>query len=203
MKRFMCDIDAVKRAGFKVDDADGCDCLLCPRRLAKRSKRFINDVVASDGEWITVATRSGARITLDRKDFEVISAFSCIYSTDRYGAIAVNGKTVPLHRYLLGIVDTDVIVDHKNHNPSDNRRCNLRTCTFSQNAMNASLRQNNTSGKTGVSVLSSGLKWKSELIKGGTAVHCEYHDTFGQACAARRAAEIEHFGEFRNKSEMM
>lgn len=39
-----------------------------------------------------------------------------------------------------------MVVDHKNHNPLDNRRCNLRVCTQSQNGMNARVSKNNRSG---------------------------------------------------------
>ena len=50
----------------------------------------------------------------------------------------IDGKQVhiQLSRFALGIMDSKVSVDHINHNTLDNRLCNLRTCTVSQNSMN-------------------------------------------------------------------
>lgn len=51
----------------------------------------------------------------------------------------VNGKksTVRLHR-LINNTPTGLTTDHINHNRLDNRRCNLRDCTQSENMRNLS-----------------------------------------------------------------
>ncbi len=41
-------------------------------------------------------------------------------------------------------------IDHKNRNPGDNRICNLRECSHSQNMMNRTKSSNNKSGFKGV-----------------------------------------------------
>ena len=45
-------------------------------------------------------------------------------------------KTVYMHRFILGVDDRAVTVDHINKNTLDNRRRNLRIVTSSQNCQN-------------------------------------------------------------------
>lgn len=59
------------------------------------------------------------------------------------------GKCRKLHRLLMNPPD-DMVVDHINRNPLDNRRINLRVCTVAENNRNLSIRKNNTSGIMGV-----------------------------------------------------
>src|SRR3954471_10677466 len=54
-----------------------------------------------------------------------------------------------MHREILG-APVGAQVDHKNRNKLDNRRCNLRIATSSENIVNSSLRKDNTTGYRGV-----------------------------------------------------
>ena len=51
----------------------------------------------------------------------------------RHERTKVSGSNKHMHRKVLG---TDQFVDHINHNTLDNRKCNLRVVTKSQNTMN-------------------------------------------------------------------
>lgn len=67
------------------------------------------------------------------------------YSTGRY-------RSLRLHRVILNAMP-DTHVDHKNHDTLDNRRCNLRLSSPSQNAQNrAGADQDSVTGIRGVSV---------------------------------------------------
>ena len=58
---------------------------------------------------------------------------------DRYNYKTVcgycNGKTVKLHRFIM-MYDGNKVVDHINRNTLDNRKCNLRIVTATQNKQN-------------------------------------------------------------------
>lgn len=66
-----------------------------------------------------------------------------------------------MHSRLID-VPAGMLPDHRNRNPLDNRRSNLRVATPRQNAINRSMRSDNKSGYKGVYFLknqTSHLKW--------------------------------------------
>ena len=63
-------------------------------------------------------------------------------------------KTQFLHHFIMGITDAKkngITVDHINHNALDNRKSNLRICTYKENWRNRSKNKNGTSKFKGVS----------------------------------------------------
>lgn len=54
----------------------------------------------------------------------------------------------PLHRFIMNCAS---MLDHKNGNTLDNRKYNLRECTYRQNSINRKIRTDNKTGYTGVS----------------------------------------------------
>ena len=93
-------------------------------------------------------------------------------------------------QYLHSLVmHTDQIVDHINHERSDNRRCNLRICsTESDNMINQLPSVRNTSGIVGVDCREG--RWRARIqYKGET--RCEWFDTKEEAAQRRREWELE------------
>ena len=60
-------------------------------------------------------------------------------------------KLIRMHRFIIG--DTkDLVIDHINRNPIDNRRKNLRVCTQSKNILNSKIHKNNTTGHKNITI---------------------------------------------------
>jgi hypothetical protein len=74
----------------------------------------------------------------DQEDQELISLYSWSLHSQGYAQTTINGKTVLMHRLVLGIVDNpEIEVDHRFHNRLDNRKGKLRACSHSENRRNA------------------------------------------------------------------
>jgi hypothetical protein len=118
---------------------------------------------------------------VDDSDFEIVNQYKWSYGNG-YAVRAVktrNGKwtTISLHKFLTGFRMTD----HKNRNKLDNRRCNLRECTLSQNAHNRGQQKNNTSGHKGVYFHKKENKWMTAIGINGKLKHLGYFKTKAQA----------------------
>lgn len=87
-------------------------------------------------------------------------------------------------------------VDHINRIRDDNRWCNLRLATRTQNSGNEGLRSNNTSGYKGVTLdVQSGL-WRAQIRMAGKKVNLGRFATKEEAAKAHDHAAIKAFGEY-------
>jgi len=77
-----------------------------------------------------------------------------------------NNRSVYMHRLILG-VPAGLQVDHRNMDPLDNKRANIRICSGSENMCNRRKQCNNVSGFKGVSWYrwngKKGGKWKAQI----------------------------------------
>lgn len=85
-------------------------------------------------------------------------------------------------------------IDHINGIKSDNRFCNLREATHSQNNANKSKTVKNVSGYKGICKVNS--RWRALIKVDGKKIHLGYYDTPEEAHAAYVAKSKELFGEY-------
>lgn len=107
-----------------------------------------------------------------------------------------------LHRVIMGLPpakESDLCVDHINHNTLDNRKENLRVTTKKQNSRNGTRRPNNVSGYTGVTYQPNSKKTKKYIAW----ICVDYKNIYlGTHTTAERAAHaydwnaIKYFGEY-------
>jgi len=87
-------------------------------------------------------------------------------------------------------------VDHINGDGLDNRRCNLRLATPSQNARNRKLRADSTTGYKGVYQEKKRLKWRATIRVNGKRRTLGRFNAPEDAYRAYCQAATEAFGEY-------
>lgn len=102
----------------------------------------------------TITQRSGQvhTVYIDEQDRDLVDKYT--WGIDSNGYVGTNVRTLTgqtrllLHRLLMN--PGELVVDHINRNKLDNRRCNLRVCTQSNNSHNKGMYRTNTTEYRGV-----------------------------------------------------
>lgn len=150
-----------------------------------------------------VSLTKGLVALVDDSDYERVMAAGPWQSSPRkhtaYAQRAVrrNGKITSqlLHRFLLGITDPKILVDHGDRNGLNCQRWNMRAATRSENAANAGKRKGFTSQYRGVYVRSSGRFHARIKVEGQQVYLGSYWHEKNAALAYDRAARF-FYGPF-------
>lgn len=144
------------------------------------------------GEFLWLQRRKGVQV--DRPAGRVSKAHG-------YRDICIDGILYRSHRlafYWMRGEWPDGVVDHINGIKHDNRWCNLRECSQSQNMMNCQVRSNNTTGMVGVSWDKSRQKWLAQIRLNGKKKNLGRYETKEQAKQAwMNAVALSGDAEFR------
>lgn len=156
-----------------------------------------------------VSLTQGQFALVSDEDFESINEFKwsarwCKFTGSFYAMR--NSKTdsegkrhiILMHRYVMD-TPKGLVSDHINHDTLDNRRCNLRNITSSQNNMNKKKQKSNTSGIVGVNFHKGNKKWRAFINVNKKQKSLGYYKLKCMAVKARLEAEDKYFGEFKYK----
>lgn len=132
----------------------------------------------------------GVVVLFDDEDAELVSKHKWWITPQGYAVTKIKRtdglkkdkgrRTIGMHRLILGDPDSPVI-DHINRNKLDNRKENLRACTYSKNNHNRSLHKGKTSKHRGVSFKRG--KWQVVIRVNGVLKWFGYHKTEEDAAA--------------------
>ena len=141
----------------------------------------------------------GRQILLDDEDRHHVDGRTVYIDTHGYvkvewgGRRASGGQRAYLHRLIMN-PPKGATVDHRDHNPLDNRKDNLRIATRSQQNMNRRLQKKHRTGFKGVWPTKSGFS--AMIKKDDKRVYLGHFQTAEAAARAYDDMARELFGEF-------
>lgn len=156
-------------------------------------------------------------ILVDDEDYDRLIQYSwgvlkcktsdTLYVKARYVSKEQPRKYYSIHRFILGIDDPKIFVDHRDGNGLNNQKSNLRIATNRDNCRNRGKQKNNTSGFKGVVVVTArqGVPYKTPSyivafhIREGADRKCVFRQTFKDpVIAALKYNELarQYHGEF-------
>jgi hypothetical protein len=146
---------------------------------------------------------NGMVALVDADDFDLVRGYrwnpvrSTKAAATLYARTALRGKDgyyLKMHILILGKMPGKVI-DHINGNGLDNRRCNLRHVTVSQNQANSAKHIKGSSSFKGVSWVRRDSRWKAQITVNYRSIWLGSFESAEEAARAYDDAAMRHFGE--------
>lgn len=121
-----------------------------------------------------------------------------------YISITIDGTPYRAHRlaflWMTGRVPTEV--DHVNRKRNDNKWCNIREVTHTENMKNQPIAKNNKTGVSGISIRKDNNKFMVKIGVKGNPTHLLSTTDFFEACCARKSAE-KKYGYHKNHGVLL
>lgn len=156
--------------------------------------------MSNDNLTKLIPLTQGKFAIVDAEDYEWLNQWKW-YSGGRY-AMRTSRKSEGLNfasvRMHVQIIKTPIgfHTDHINGNGLDNRKENLRACSFAQNIYNKKSKSNTSSQYRGVSFVKRRKKWVASIDKGGKRLYSAEFNNEKEAALAYNENAAKIFGEF-------
>lgn len=157
-------------------------------------------------DFVLIPLTKGMHAIVDVCDAELIRQFKwkaqsreinkTVYASRTLGFLNGKRPTQMMHRYILGITDNGVHVDHIDGNGLNNRRNNLRVCSHAENMWNSAAHKDNSTGLKGIWLDKRINKYCASIRVHGKKRYLGSFDTPLLANDAYRQAAIDLHGEF-------
>lgn len=160
---------------------------------------YMAHIYKGDASMKSISLSRGKVALVDDADYEWLNQWKWYCSSEGYAerdeGRRGNRKRILMHRLILG-VSKEFQADHINNNRLDNRRANLRTCTYSENNQHRGVSSSNTSGYKGVTFVKVTKKWRATIRVNRVKVELGSYKNIIDAARAYNQAAKKYHGEF-------
>lgn len=172
------------------------------RKFNAAISRYSNNIFHTYKNYSEIYLGKNKWMIVDTEDLPSLLCFKWkLISNSRHPSTNYfNGEKtflILVHRYILGVLDNEKIcVDHKDMNPLNNMKSNLRTCTHSQNNLNSFGGNKKTRKYKGYVWNKEKKKWLAKTVINGKFYFGGYHKTEELAAIAYNELATRLHGEF-------
>lgn len=132
---------------------------------------------------------------VDDEDYEKFNGLKLYVRPTGYVRFTMNNKRHFIHRFILN-VSKEMFVDHKDGNPLNNQKSNLRICSKEFNNKNVKINSKNISGYKGVHFSKNNRKWRANISFNNKIIYLGYFETPERAAQAYDEASKKYHDEF-------
>lgn len=162
------------------------------------NKRKYNKYDLSGEYGIGWTTNTNKEFYFDLEDYDKIKDYCWVENGNKYlTAYNKKDKSILFHRLIMNCPN-NMTVDHINHNTFDNRKLNLRNCTYTENSCNKKIPKNNKSGHKNVFWNNTLNKWEVSIVSYGKQ-KTKYFNNYKEACIYSDELRKEIHREFANQ----
>lgn len=195
MVKVQCDCDKKTIFNVILGDIKSGNTTSCGCNRKGNNKKYNNYDLTN--EYGIGYDYKGKEFYFDLEDYDKIKDV-CWHVENDNGVVGVHENKLTLIHKIITNTSKEIIVDHININPSDNRKENLRIVTKSQNSMNKKGHGKMSKfGLKGIVWHKKQKKWCGNLIKDYKYVYRNRFDSIEEAIKFQIEAEKTHFGKYR------
>jgi hypothetical protein len=137
---------------------------------------------------------------VDDEDYESLTVTSWCISSKGYAKRQTKGRTITMHRQIMKLINSpsSICVDHKDGNPLNNCKENLRICTHSENQRNRAKKHKSkmSSPYKGVSWDNTNKKWMVMVNVSGKSTNLGRYANEIEAARVYNEFALKNYGEF-------
>lgn len=153
----------------------------------------------------TIQLTKGKVALVDDEDYDYLNQWKWFCRTPKNNNYAVrgvfNGKNmsiIHMHRIIMNITDSNMVVDHIDHDGLNNQKCNLRIASKKQNQANRRSSKKSKSKYLGVYWNKNINKWYAQLGNNKKKTYLGSFNSEEDAAKAYDKAAQNEYKEFAN-----
>lgn len=155
-----------------------------------------NEIIELEDSILIESSNGDDYSRIDKEDYRKVKDY-CWCSSHGYAVAPIRGeknKFARMHRIIMdcGENEDDLVVDHINHDITDNRKRNLRIATNAQNNWNSI-----NSHNSGIKYNSNKNTWKVSINYNLQNINLGEFNSYDEAQEIRNKAEQIFYGEFQ------